>query len=75
MQLVVPLIVVATVFRHQLVPAEVFLVLVEFVGLVAHLLVLLAPLALAVETANALVVLVDHTALLRTVQWLGILFL
>ena len=74
-QLVVPLITVTSVVCHQLVPTEIFLVLVEFVGLVAHFLVLLTPLALAVETANALVVLVDHAALLRTVQRLGILFL
>ena len=73
--MVVPLITVTSVFCHQLVPTEIFLVLVEFVGLVAHFLVLLTPLALAVETANALVVLVDHAALLRTVQRLGIFFL
>ena len=74
-QLVVPLVTVTSVVCHQLVPTEIFLVLPGVVRLVADLSVLLAPLALAVEPSDTLVVLVDHAALLRTVQRLGILLL
>ena len=74
-QHVVPLFIVLTVIGNQLLPSEIFLVLVEFVGLVADFLILLTPLALAVETTDTLVVLVYHAALLRTVQRLGIFLL
>ena len=75
MQCIVPFRVVTPVIGNQPLVAEVLPVLVSVVLFVADLLVLRAPLALAVETPNTHMVLVDDAALLRTVQRLGIFFL
>ena len=74
-QRVVPFCAVGAVVGHQLLPCEVFAIFVRVVPFIAHLLVFLPPLTLAVETADARVVLVYDAAFLGSVQRLGVLLL
>ena len=75
MQGIVPFRAVPAVVGHQLLKTEILPILVGIVELVTDLLVFRAPLALAVETSDAGMVLVDDAALLRAVERLGIFLL
>ena len=75
MRRVVPFRTVPAVISHQLIETEIFPVFVGVVGLVADFLVFHAPLAFAVETSDAGMVLVYDAALLRTVQGFGVFLL
>ena len=72
---IVPFRTVPAVIGHQLLEAEILPIFVGVIGVVADFLVLHAPLAFAVETSDAGMVLVDDAALLRTVQGFGIFLL